>query len=51
MNGDLAETPEAVNEDCYGDGWMIAVAPASADEFEALLSSQDYLQHVKDRED
>jgi len=51
VNGDLAETPEAVNEDCYGDGWMIAVAPASADEFEALLSSQDYLQHVKDRED
>ena len=51
VNGDLAETPEAVNEDCYGDGWMIAIAPAAADEFEALLSSQDYLQHVKDRED
>ena len=51
VNGDLAETPEAVNEDCYGDGWMIAIAPASSEEFEALLSSQDYLQHVKDRED
>ena len=22
VNTDLAETPEAVNEDCYGDGWM-----------------------------
>ena len=26
VNADLAEHPEAVNEDCYGDGWMIAIA-------------------------
>jgi len=50
-NADLAESPEAVNEDCYGDGWMIAIEPADDDEFETLLSAQDYAQHVKDRED
>lgn len=51
INADLGETPEAVNEDCYGDGWMIAIQPASADEYEGLLSAQDYAQHVKARED
>jgi len=50
-NSDLAESPETVNEDCYGDGWMIAIEPADDDEYETLLSAQDYAQHVKDRED
>jgi glycine cleavage system H protein len=51
VNDGLAEAPEAVNEDCYGDGWMIAIEPAASDEFEALMSAQDYAQNVKDRED
>ncbi|HKJ23472.1 MAG TPA: glycine cleavage system protein GcvH [Myxococcota bacterium] len=50
VNADLAESPETVNEDCYGDGWMIAIEPSDA-EFETLLSAQDYAQYVKDRED
>ena len=51
VNDDLIEQPEVVNDDCYGDGWMIAIEPENNDEFEAMLSAQDYLQHVKDRED
>ena len=51
VNGDLAEAPEGVNDDCYGDGWMLAIAPASSEEYESLLSAQDYAQHVKGRED
>ena len=50
-NADLAESPETVNEDCYGDGWMIAIEPSEDDEYESLLSAQAYAQHVKDRED
>ena len=51
VNEDLAEQPEVVNDDCYGDGWMIAIEPENHDEYEAMLSAQDYAQHVKDRED
>lgn len=51
VNTDLAEAPESVNEDCYGDGWMITLAPSSTSDFEELLSSEGYAQHVKDRED
>ena len=50
VNGDLAERPEAVNEDCYGDGWMIVVQVGAHDEVDALLDQAGYAQHVKDRE-
>ena len=51
VNTELGEHPEWVNDDCYGDGWMIAIEPENHDEYEAMLSAQDYAQHVKDRED
>ena len=51
VNQDLAEAPEAVNEDCYGDGWMITVALSDASTYEELLDAQGYAQHVKERAD
>ena len=50
VNAGLAEAPDGVNADCYGDGWMIVVEYSDQSEFEQLLSAGDYLQHVKDRE-
>jgi glycine cleavage system H protein len=49
VNTDLAEHPEAVNEDCYGDGWMISIALANEDELEHLMGGASYRQHVDDR--
>jgi glycine cleavage system H protein len=51
VNTELAEHPEAVNEDCYGDGWMIAIAITSEDEFDSLMDAAGYRQHVDDRSD
>ena len=51
VNEGLAERPEAVNEDCYGDGWMIVVSPAEPSQLDALLDAAAYAQHVKDRSD
>ena len=50
VNDALAERPEAVNEDCYGDGWMIAIALSDPAELEALLDAAAYAKHIKDRE-
>ena len=45
----LAEQPELVNEDCYGDGWMLVLEPDDPAEIEDLLVAASYRQHVKDR--
>jgi glycine cleavage system H protein len=49
VNATLADQPELVNQDCYGDGWMLVVEPDDPAEIEDLLVASDYRQHVKDR--
>jgi glycine cleavage system H protein len=41
-NGELAGTPELINQDCYGGGWLMRIRPASMAEYEAMLSADDY---------
>jgi glycine cleavage system H protein len=48
-NALLTEQPELVNQDCYGDGWMLVVEPDEPGEIEDLLVAAVYAQHVKDR--
>ena len=42
VNGDLADTPEQINEDPYGEGWMVKVRLSDSCEQDALLSPADY---------
>ncbi|WP_299237259.1 glycine cleavage system protein GcvH [Natronomonas sp.] len=42
VNDDLIDAPELVNEDPFGDGWMLEIDPADPAEFEALLSPSAY---------
>jgi glycine cleavage system H protein len=45
-NPSLAEAPDMVNKDCYGEGWMVRILPAdpaaAAAEWAALMSAADY---------
>ena len=43
-NAQLADDPELVNRDPYGEGWMVAISPADAAEIEALLEPGAYRQ-------
>ena len=47
VNEALFDAPELVNEDPYGEGWMIEVEPSSEDEFDALLSADDYRESIE----
>ncbi len=47
VNGDLEETPELINEDCYGKGWMIKIKPSSAADMDKLMDVAAYDAHVK----
>lgn len=42
INEDLDGAPESVNGDPYGDGWMVKVRPANADDVAGLLSADEY---------
>jgi glycine cleavage system H protein len=42
VNAELATRPELVNQDPYGQGWMIVVAMSSPEEVNALLTAQAY---------
>jgi glycine cleavage system H protein len=42
FNEELESTPEIVNEDPYGEGWMIKIKLKNLDEIDSLLDSEGY---------
>ncbi len=48
-NGALDENPEWVNEDPYGRGWIIVLAPEDLDAVDGLMSAQAYAKYVEER--
>ena len=49
VNGALEEKPELVNDDCWGEGWMIAIAPSEPVEKAAsLLDKAAYQRHLEE---
>ena len=41
-NTELGKSPEVVNQDPYGKGWMIVVTPADATQWGGLLTAAQY---------
>lgn len=46
FNDSLEDEPEKVNEDPYGDGWMIKIKLSDTSELEDLLSADEYKEVV-----
>ena len=42
FNEEIEGTPEAVNEDPYGKGWMVKIKISDMSEIESLLSADEY---------
>lgn len=42
LNPELEESPELVNSDPYGKGWIVKVKPANTEDLDGLLSADDY---------
>ncbi len=42
FNEELGNTPESVNDDPYGTGWMIKMSVADMAQLDTLLSSAEY---------
>ena len=46
INAELEGKPELVNEDCYGKGWMVSIAPSESGALAALLDEAAYKKVV-----
>ena len=42
INAKLADAPETVNSDPYGDGWMVKISIANPAELDGLLNAEAY---------
>jgi glycine cleavage system H protein len=42
VNADLADAPQRINEDPYGDGWICVIEPSDPSQIDALLDAAGY---------
>ena len=50
VNEELEDSPERVNDDTYGDGWMYRVRMEDAGEVNDLLDADSYSDSIEDEE-
>ncbi len=50
VNDVLADTPELINSDPYGEGWLMRIQPADAGAVEELLGADDYQQFLDEQD-
>jgi len=48
VNNSLNDSPEKVNSDPYGDGWMIKIRPDQPDSIMSLLDADSYSKEIGD---
>ena len=49
-NEELEDSPELVNQDPYGIGWLIRIAPSNPADFEQLMDADAYAALVAEEE-
>ncbi len=47
VNDALEDSPELVNDDAFGEGWMIKISPSDPSELDSLLTADDYKSGVE----
>jgi glycine cleavage system H protein len=48
INKTLEETPELINQDSFGEGWLARLKPGNAAEVKSLLNAADYEALIKE---
>jgi glycine cleavage system H protein len=50
VNGELEDSPDFLNDDPYDSGWLLVVEIADAEELNSLMSADDYMEYVAERD-
>ncbi|TYT25710.1 glycine cleavage system protein GcvH [Luteimonas viscosa] len=48
VNAALADKPETINEDAYGEGWLLVVEASEPDQLNDLLDPDDYAELLEE---
>jgi glycine cleavage system H protein len=48
VNDVLKENPETINQDCYGEGWMIKIRLHDESSLNELMSHEDYQKFIQE---
>ena len=48
VNDDLPDNPELINEDPYGDGWMVKVQIGDTADLDDLMSADEYRKFIEE---
>jgi len=51
VNDDLADSPEIMNEDPYGNGWIVVITMSDPSEVNDLMSRDEYEKFLKEEEE
>src|SRR5690606_1852451 len=51
VNDALADKPETINEDAFGEGWIFVVKPEGREELQELLDPDAYAELIENEED
>ncbi len=42
INENLEDEPEVINSDPYGDGWFFRIKPTNPDDYDSLMTADEY---------
>jgi glycine cleavage system H protein len=48
VNSELADAPQRLNEDPYGEGWICVIEPSDPNAYSSLLSAEAYRKLIED---
>jgi glycine cleavage system H protein len=49
VNAKVVDAPETVNDDPYGEGWLIRIRMSDSSELDALMDADAYRTHVAEQ--
>ena len=50
VNAALSDTPETINEDAFGEGWLFVIEFSDTNQLDELLAPDDYQQLIDDED-
>ncbi len=50
VNSEAIDNPPLVNDDPYDGGWLLEISITDPDELKSLMSADDYLEYVENKE-